>query len=294
MKKTIITIAALIMVFALAIPVLANPGQNPNRNPGSPEMISGSYTVRVTGGGNNLVIDILRDGVVVYPRVPRAGNGTFSQTFTTTSGHVIFIQVQGNSLRNATVTAPEPVVYIVEQYSRWNFVRYNRIASRFVGTTEVEGTREFAPNLVEAFEARRCNEIPGVNGNAVISGARVTGTLSYQYERNYVAQEEAIYELVDVTVWSNGARTYAVRPGYEHIVRYVLDRHSYPIGPFDGTRAIDVAGGDFILHMGHGQSDAHGRFITVLGAFNLTMELLNTGNPPTITVTLTGVNLEAL
>lgn len=285
--------ATIVLVFALAVPVFANPGQNPNRNPGSPEVTVGEYTVRVTGGGNNLVIDILRDGAVVYGRVSRAGNGTFSQTFTTTSGNEIFIQVQGNSLRNFTVTAPE--VVIEREYSFYRFVELNQVASYFTGTSEVENSREFNGEAAK-YNWIRSNNIPGVNGMGVITGARVTGTLTYEYVRNYVEQFERVYEWVDVTVWSNGNTVEVVREDSEHVRGGLVDGESYYTGPYDGSRAIEVTTDDVVvLHMGNGQSSEYSRdFISTVNGFTVELNLRNTANPPTIDVTITGYDVNTL
>ena len=105
MKKLIALTMIIAMVFAMAIPVMANPGQNPNQNPGKPEMADGEITITVTGGGNNLVIlAILNKNGLAHP-IPRAGNGTFTQTFTAFDNHYAgTIQVQGNSLKHVEVT----------------------------------------------------------------------------------------------------------------------------------------------------------------------------------------------
>lgn len=102
MKKFISLVVAMIMLFALSASVIANPGQNPNQNPGSPTIAAGKYTISVTGGGNNLRIDVLLGKTVVHTPA-RAGNGTFNQTFVY-DGWEFFIQVQGNSLRDSKIT----------------------------------------------------------------------------------------------------------------------------------------------------------------------------------------------
>jgi len=113
MKKTLSIILAVAMICSFAIFASANPGQNPNQNPGSPSVTAGALTITVTGGGNNLVIDATFGGETV--RVPRLGNGTWTQTsqivfaksFTVLS---VVINVQGNSLKGFTAT----VVYACE------------------------------------------------------------------------------------------------------------------------------------------------------------------------------------
>jgi hypothetical protein len=109
MKKKILSVVlAIAMVFALAAPVLANPGQNPNQNPGAPTVTAGDILVTATGGGNNLVLTAtnLVTGEVVV--IPRSGNGTFTQTSWVFDYFEVVIQVQGNSLRNVTVTDHTP------------------------------------------------------------------------------------------------------------------------------------------------------------------------------------------
>lgn len=297
MKKFVAVALVLVMTLGLTSLVFANPGQNPNRNPGAPEVQVATITITATGGGNNLVLRAINaDGAVQI--IPRAGNGTFTQTFAA-FGYTGTIRVQGNSLREVTITGfpappapPEP--YVVREYSFYRFVRLNQVDSYFTGTSEVEGSREFVNGAAVKYNWVRTNEIPGVNGMGVISGARVTGTLNYQFVRNYVEQFERVYEWVDVTVWSNGDRDEVVREDSEHVRGGLVDGKVYSSDPFNGSRAIDVTSEQVVLHMGHGQSDAYGRFVAIAGGFSLALELHNTGNPPTITVTITEVDLAAL
>jgi len=105
MKKFIAFAMVLTMVFALAIPAMANPGQNPNKNPGSPEATVAGVRVTLTGGGNNMAILAICTETGAQENIKRAGNGTFNQSFEV-FGYAVAIQVQGNSLRNVTV---EPI-----------------------------------------------------------------------------------------------------------------------------------------------------------------------------------------
>ena len=103
MKKLISLAIIVAMLFMLSITALANPGQNPNQNPGSPQAEAGGVTITVTGGGNNLVILAICNDTGNSVIVPRTGNGTFTQTFAA-HGYEGIIQVQGNSLRSVTIT----------------------------------------------------------------------------------------------------------------------------------------------------------------------------------------------
>lgn len=108
MKKFVAVFLALVLAFALAGVAFANPGQNPNQRPGGATSEAAPFTVVVTGGGNNLRIDIVdAQGNVIYtPR--RAGNGSFGQTIDLGNvglyGFSIDIRVQGNSLRASDAT----------------------------------------------------------------------------------------------------------------------------------------------------------------------------------------------
>jgi len=298
-KKFVAICLTLILVLSLPVVALADPGQNPNQNPGAPEMTVGDYTVRVTGGGSNLRIDILREGEIVYPSVQRYGQGTFTQSFTTTSGKVLLIQVQGNSLVNVSVKPPsEPCPpappYIVEQYSFRQFVRLNQVDSIFISITEVEGSREFVNGNAVMYNWIRTNQIPGVSGMGVITGARITGTLLYEYVRNYLEQFERVYQWVDVTIWSDGTREEVVRSNSEHVYGDLQDGETYYTGPYSGSRAIVVSGGNVVLHMGF-QGGIHDRNADVtIEGFTVNFRLLNTGNPPSMIITIMDVNLDDL
>ena len=103
MKKILTIALVIVLTFALAITTVASPGQNPNQNPGSPEMSVNDIRITATGGGNNLqLLAIHVDGRTAV--IPRAGNGTFTQTFDVFGGYTGIIQVQGNSLRSVAVT----------------------------------------------------------------------------------------------------------------------------------------------------------------------------------------------
>lgn len=111
MKKIIFIALVITMVFAMAIPAMANPGQNPNKNPGAPEVVEGGVTISVTGGGNNLVIRATCNTTGESVVIPRAGNGTFNQSFEA-FGYDVNIQVQGNSLKTATANAIAPPPHV--------------------------------------------------------------------------------------------------------------------------------------------------------------------------------------
>ncbi|MCL2854096.1 MAG: hypothetical protein FWE21_00595 [Defluviitaleaceae bacterium] len=105
MRRFLTLLATVALTFGVATTALANPGQNPNQNPGSYEKGTGGVTVTVTGGGNNLVIRAICNDSDDYIIVPRAGNGTFSQTFEA-FGHIVTIRVQGNSLVSVELAKP--------------------------------------------------------------------------------------------------------------------------------------------------------------------------------------------
>jgi len=101
MKRFISILVIIAMVFTMTATVFANPGQNPNKNPGSPSVSQDGVTITVTGGGNNLVILAIDNVTGESVVIPRAGNGTFSQSFEV-FGYAVDIQVQGNSLKGFT------------------------------------------------------------------------------------------------------------------------------------------------------------------------------------------------
>jgi len=115
MKKRIFSLA-LVVVFLLSVTLFAtaNPGQNPNQNPGVAEKTISGVTVSVTGGGNNLVILARCNETGASMIIPRAGNGTFAQTFEA-FGYEVSIRVQGNSLVNSTATLIY-VPYVCEDF----------------------------------------------------------------------------------------------------------------------------------------------------------------------------------
>lgn len=107
MKKLFSVVLVLCLMFVLAVPAMANPGQNPNQNPGSPAINIAQTNLRitVTGGGNNLVIraiDLTGENADVI--IPRAGNGTFNQAFDV-FGYTGRIFVQGNSLLRVDIAS---------------------------------------------------------------------------------------------------------------------------------------------------------------------------------------------
>lgn len=298
MKKLIAFVLTLVMVLGVTAVAFANPGQNPNNRPGGAEMEFGDYTVRVTGGGNNLVIDILRDGAVVYPRVPRAGNGTFSQVFTTTSGHEIFINVRGNSLIGFSVTAPVP--YVVKEYSFRQFVEYNQVDSLRGDWVEVVGSR--AVVNVYSHDAHqyhmgqssdpRTNNVTG-NG-ARITEFNATTTLNFLYQFNYTEQFERIYEWVDVTVWSNGVREEVVREGSLHPYGDLVLGLPYLGEELNGSTEFSTSySGSILLHMGNQGLPSTRYFSYANGAITVDIVLQNTGNPPSVLVLFT-VDVNAL
>lgn len=290
MKKAIALLLTLALVIALPVAALGNPGQNPNRNPGSPQTQVATITITVTGGGNNLVIRAINaNGETVI--IPRAGNGTWTQTGEA-FGYTFIIRVQGNSLREVTITGfPEPE-RTYNRLVRTEF-EYRAVASVFLGTSEVEGSREFVGGAATVYNWYRNNNFPGVNGQAVRTGATVTGTLNYQFNRNYLERFERFAKEVVTYVWCDGE----VKGEYagDWVSVGLVDGDEYYTGPFAGSRAISVSGGQIILHMGF-QGGLHDRTADVtIGAFTVNFELLNTGNSPTNTVVrITAVDLSAL
>lgn len=297
MKKVLAVLLTLVLVLALPAAALANPGQNPNRNPGSPEVTSGNYTVRVTGGGNNLRIDILRDGVVVYPAVPRAGNGTFSQTFVTTSGHSIFIQVQGNSLRNVTVTPPAAICpaddypYVVGTEYVWRFYKLGeRLDSLFLGALEVVGSRNLTDLIVSStFVEVNFSHIPDseATGMGVIAGFVATGTLNFSYIRNYLEQFERIYIQHNYNIMSDGSRIFTGY-GETRIDAAAEDGDKY-FTTNSGTADVYETGGGVRLVRGHGQG--YLRNYAISGPFTVGLYLAN--QSPRVDVVFIGYDLEA-
>jgi hypothetical protein len=106
-KKLLTFTLTIVIILSLTTIAFASPGQNPNQNPGSPEQVVGGVTVTVTGGGNNLVIRAIDNATGESVVIPRAGNGTFSQSFEV-FGYYVSIQVQGNSLRSVEATSLLP------------------------------------------------------------------------------------------------------------------------------------------------------------------------------------------
>jgi len=90
-KKTLAFLLALAMLFSMTTVAFANPGQNPNQNPGGPRLVIDNVLVELVGGGNNMRFYV--DGELQV----RAGNGTFIQ-LVTINGIDYAVQVRGNSL----------------------------------------------------------------------------------------------------------------------------------------------------------------------------------------------------
>ena len=107
LKRALVFTVVVAVIATIGVAALANPGQNPNMRPYGPEVTNGGLTITVTGGGNNLVIRAIYNGVT--QDVPRTGQGTWSQVSTITFAQfntifTVTINVQGNSLRGFTVT----------------------------------------------------------------------------------------------------------------------------------------------------------------------------------------------
>jgi hypothetical protein len=94
MKKML----ALLLVLVLALSVL--PGAALAR-PGDQIDIPDYMDVRLVGNGNNMTIFVTVNGETEV--VPRQGQGTFFQTSTLSTGHIIELRVQGNTLRHFVV-----------------------------------------------------------------------------------------------------------------------------------------------------------------------------------------------
>jgi hypothetical protein len=245
--------------------------------------------VEIRGNGNNARIWINNQNTGVRPA---------NNTYTTVefAGYTIEVFVRGNAILRWTLIAAECTEeeceeyeecdkpYIVDEYSFYRFVRLYQVDSIFEGTSEVAGSREFVNGAVALYNWVRNNNFPGVNGQGVSVGATVTGTLNYEYVRNYLEQFERVYEWVDVTVWSDGERDEVVRADSEHVRGELVDGDEYYTGPYASSRPIKVSGGNIILHMGF-QGGLHDRTAdVVVGAFTVNFELLNTGNSPSNTV----------
>lgn len=296
MKKFVTIILALVLAFALSVAAFANPGQNPNRNPGSPEVQVATITITATGGGNNLILRAINaDGVVQI--IPRQGNGTFTQTFEA-FGYSGTIRVQGNSLREVTITGwpapPAPARYIVDEYAFYQFVDLNQVASKFTGTSEVAGSRTLVGlNVSSTFVEVNFSHIPdsAATGSGVLAGFTASGTLNYQFVRNYLEQFERIYEWVDVTVWSDGARDEVVREDSEHVRGDLEDGDEYTSDPFDASRAISATGDNTVrLTRGGGQGYLRGDAIS--GAFTVGLYIAN--QSPRVDVTSVAYDIDAL
>lgn len=299
MKKSLSLFLALVMVLALGVTAFANPYVRPNINPGASEVTIDGVRVNVVGGGANL-----RFYVGGVEQEDRAGQGTFVHPVTI-NGVAYLVHVQGNSIVGVTLAITEPITpdpYVVSSGSFRQFVRYEQIDSYFYDTSEVEGSREFVNGSAAMYNWVRGNQNNAAfaayrgqfTGQAVLTGARVTGTLNYEYVRNYVEQFERVYVWVDYVIWSDErGRIETVQPDSEHVYGDVVDGDAYYTGPYASSRAIDVTTpGRVLLHMGHGQSSRWGR--TAVGGLGLSFELHNTGNPPRMTITITDIDVDAL
>jgi hypothetical protein len=343
-KRVFALVLTAVMVLTTAVVVMANPangrqtaaGQNPNQNPGGPTMTTEceGYTVTVTGGGNNLMLRVIRlaDGHVYV--VPRAGNGTFSQTFVATSGTEIFIRVQGNSLLNYNVTAPyipcingcdpadcptnEPnctcncncyvPTIIASGYFR-RFVRNDQLADVFINTSEVAGSRVISGGVSFTTFGERVNftDLSHVNGTGMgVRGAGFTasGTVDYQFVRNYVERFIAVYEYVDYVVWSSpvkgsdeNGRIETVRENSQFNPYDAFNGAPVVTGPFAGSFTFDVTGTaqGYMCRGEGGQAVDIGRTTTATSdGFTVDLYLADTGNPPTINITSWEVDVDAL
>jgi hypothetical protein len=252
--------------------------------------VAGGVTITVTGGGNNLVIraicNVTGDSFVV----PRAGNGTFAQPEFYAFGYMVSFRVQGNSLVRGSVDYA-PVnngPYVVNEYSFYQWVRNDAVTSLFLGSDVVN--LEFNNGSADMYGWVRSNEIPGVSGQGVITGASVTGTVEFRYTRDYLEQLQRVYEWVDVVVYSDGTRVETVRANSE-FNGAVVAGDEYDVVAY-GSYEVEVSGGEVVLHMGW-QGGVYGRYnSTTVGSFTVDFELHNTGNPPEITVTIRDYVLE--
>lgn len=296
MKKLVAFLLATVMTFAMSAAVFAwGPASGPaNNNPGANRVDVSDLAVRIGGNGNSARLTVYANGDAIYVSGRPANNvynvialpGKFE-------GYVLGVFVRGNSILRVTVLevpeCNEP--YVVNTEVERRFVRYDQIESYFAGTSEVADSRTLTDSKAVAVNVVRCNEIPGVNGMAVKAGARVTGTLNYRFVRNYIEQWERVVQYVTITTWSDGT---VVEDAAPEFVDGVVRKAPYTTGPFNGSRAVDITYDQIVLHMGHGQSDAHGRFMIIEDEFTVALELHNTGSTPRITVTIVSSNLEAL
>lgn len=306
MKKLFMFLLVLTMSIALATTVAA--GNGPHNSPGegvirfTHEDI-GDVELVARGTGSSLAIYVYVDGYGVGA-LRDTENNAYNDFEIEGFDGVLSINIRGNSMINVRVVP-------AEQPNRfYRFVDYvDAEDSIFVGTTEIANTREFVNSSAVASGWVRGNQNNALfaafrgefTGQAVLTGARVTGTLTYQYNRNYIAQSYHEYEWVYVT-YLDGERIETPCPdsrflGVDYYGEYIIvPGLPYIDGPHNGTFAVDETTRAVLLHMGHGQSAVHGRNVTIYsGAFTVNFRLLNTGNNVNNTViTITGVNAGAI
>lgn len=296
MKKFVALFLTVVMTVSMASVAFAAPrSTNANYGPGVSQVDRGEVSVRIGGNGNSARLIAYVDGVQAYLSANRPANNAV--TTLRFDGFVVAVTVRGNSIINVNVVERPTIVvapYIVSTTRVREFVEYNQIDSFFTGTSEVAGSRAFVNGSAVLYGWERRNNFPGVNGQGVRTGATVTGTLNFQFVRNYVEQFERIYQWVNVTVWSDGRVYREIEPNSTH-VNGEVSGDAYYNGPFNGSRDVSVSGGQIILHMGF-QGGLHDRTADVtVGAFTINFELLNTGNSPSNTVVrITNVDLAAL
>jgi len=112
MKKLLAILLTLSLTFGMASVVFANPGNNPNQNPGGPQLTTTcGVEVNVIGGGNNLRFEVYFNGQRV--EVTRNGNGTFEQRIDVSEDHYVIVYVQGNSLVKDKYNSVTPLLTCV-------------------------------------------------------------------------------------------------------------------------------------------------------------------------------------
>lgn len=300
MKKFVALVLTVVLVMALGVTAFAG-GWDVHRggNENAPNHSSGGRgvqakicvldqtVVEIRGNGNSARIWINNQNSGVRPDNNRWTKGI------TVGDVTVDVFVRGNAILEVRATATVYVPYvptIVEEYSFRRYVRTDQLNNLFINTTEVEGSRRFAGSASVGDNWTR-GHFEGISGMAVAAGATVTGTLSWQYNRNYVERFIYVYEYVDVVVWSNGDRFETLRPEFNPYDAF--DGAPVVTGPFNDSRAINVTSDQEVLHMGWGQG-LPGRTVTLNGAFTVTIELLNTGSTPDFRVNLANYDVYAM
>lgn len=289
----------LVFVLAMATTAFAAPAStNANTGPGVAQVVLEDVTVRIGGNGNSARLIAYVDGVQVFVSANRPANNAV--TTLSFDGFVVAVTVRGNSIIGVNVLErpAAPPVRTSETSEFRQFVRTEPVPSIPLGTSEVAGSRSLVGLSVTATveEVNFSHRIENATGSGVVAGFVAIGTLEYEYVYNYLAQYIRIYEWVDVTEWSDGAREEVVREGSEHQYGGVHDGDAYYTGPYPGSRAINVSGGEVFLTRGssnNGQGQGFPRRdVATYGGFTVQLYLAN--QSPRVNVESVNFYIDAL